>query len=107
MFALDDGEIVDRIVDEIRRFFPDMPRAPAVARVYRWHEGGCLIQGGLLTEMHQMREQSLPSIRGLFLAGDYMHLPLTNGAMRSGVDAAQDCRSYLAQLDSGQGSGAS
>ena len=95
MFALSDGEIIDRIIDEIRRFFPDMPRTPAMARVYRWHEGGCLIHGGLLTQAHEMRQQSLPKIRGLFLAGDYMHLPLTNGAMRSGVDAAQACRSYL------------
>ncbi len=84
------------MIDEIRKFFPKMPRKPRFFRVYRWHEGGCLVHGGLLTDIWKLRHETLPnSVRGLFLAGDYTHLPVTNGAMRSGVDAAKDSVSFL------------
>ena len=98
LFPLGDDEIAARVIDEIRKFFPGMPREPRFTRVYRWHEGGCLIHGGMLTDIHKLRRETLPdSVRGLFLAGDYTHLPVTNGAMRSGVDAAKDCAAFLLQ----------
>ena len=96
LFPLSDSEIADRVIEEIRKFFPKMPREPRFFRVYRWYEGGCLIHGGLLRDIHKLRHEILPnSVRGLFLAGDYTHLPVTNGAMRSGVDAAKDSASFL------------
>jgi len=98
LFPLTDSEIADRVIEEIRKFFPEMPREPRFFRVYRWYEGGCLIHGGLLTDIHKLRRETLPnSVRGLFLAGDYTHLPVTNGAMRSGVDAANESMSFLAR----------
>ena len=98
LFPLSDAEIAERVVGEIRRFFPRMPRSPRFVRVYRWHEGGCLVHGGLLTAVHRLRRETLPAeVPGLFLAGDYTHVPVTNGAMRSGVDAAGDCVSFLAR----------
>lgn len=98
LFPLSDSEIADRVIEEVRRFIPEMPREPRFFLIYRWHEGGCLIHGGLLTDIHRLRREALPdSVRGLFLAGDYTHLPVTNGAMRSGVDAANDSVSLLAR----------
>ena len=97
LFPLSDSEIASRVIDEIRRFFPKMPREPEFVRIYRWYEGGCLIHGGMLKEVYEMRQGKLPSIKGLFLAGDYTHLPVTNGAMRSGVNAAKDCSSFVSQ----------
>lgn len=97
LFPLSDSEIADRVIEETRRFFPKMPRKPEFVRVYRWYEGGCLIHGGLLKDVHDLRREKLPSVKGLFLAGDYTHLPVTNGAMRSGVDAAKDCMSFVSQ----------
>ena len=98
LFPLSDSEIADRVIEEIRKFFPEMPREPRFFRVYRWYEGGCLIRGGLLTDIHKLRRKTLPnSVQGLFLAGDYTHLPITNGAMRSGVDAARDSVSFLSR----------
>lgn len=98
LFPLNDSEIAARMIEEVRRFFPEMPRQPRFFRVYRWREGGCLVQGGLLTAIQKLRRETLPnSVRGLFLAGDYNHLPLTNGAMRSGVDAAQESISFLSR----------
>ena len=98
LFPLSDSEIADRVIVEIRKFFPEMPRNPRFFRVYRWYEGGCLIHGGLLTDIWKLRQETLPnSVRGLFLAGDYTHFPVTNGAMRSGVDAAKACVSFLSR----------
>lgn len=95
LFPLSDSEIEKRIIAEIRRFLPAMPEQPEFVRVYRWREAGCIYHGGMMKAIHQMRRQSLPSVKGLYLAGDYMNVPVTNGAMRSGVDAAEDCTSFL------------
>lgn len=95
LFPLSDAEIASRVIEEIRRFFPQMTRKPEFVRIYRWYEGGCLIHGGMLKAVYEMRHEQLPSVKGLFLAGDYTHLPVTNGAMRSGVDAAKDCMSFV------------
>lgn len=97
LFPLSDSGIADRVIEEIRRFFPKMSREPEFVRIYRWYEGGCLIHGGMLKAVYEMRQEHLPRIKGLFLAGDYTHLPVTNGAMRSGVKAAEDCTSFVYQ----------
>ena len=89
LFALNDDEIVHRVIDEMRRFFPLMPEHPLFAKVYRWPEALCLSPGGMLREMHDLRRQLHGSVRGLFLAGDYTRLPSLNGAIKSGVEAAE------------------
>ena len=96
LFALDDDEIVRRVIDEMCRFFPAMPEHPLFARVYRWPEALCLSPGAMLRDMHDMRTRLHGCIRGVFLAGDYTHLPSLNGAMKSGVEAAQASLSYVA-----------
>lgn len=95
LFPLSDTEIVDRVIKEICKYFPAMPEKPRFARVYRWPEAVCLAHGGMLKEIYEMRQQSTSGATGLFLAGDYMQLPLSNGAMRSGVDAAETCASFV------------
>ena len=52
-------------------------------------EAICLASGGLLKEVHDLRFGQPGNIRGLFLAGDYTRLPSLNGALKSGVDAAE------------------
>lgn len=95
LFAMGDQEIVDCVLEEMRRFFPHMPEFPLFARVYRWPEALCLSPGGVLKDMHAMRTVLPQSIRGLFLAGDYTRLPSLNGAMKSGIEAAQASMSYV------------
>ena len=93
--SMSDAEISARIMKEMQRFFPKFPNTPDFCRIYRWHEAGCLIQGGVMKAIHDMRKYRLPKVKGLFLAGDYTHLPFVNGALRSGLDAADDCLQYL------------
>lgn len=95
LFPLDDDEMVRRVIEEMRRFFPAMPEHPLFARVYRWPEAICLSPGGLLRDMHDMRMGLHRRVRGLFLAGDYTRLPSLNAAIKSGVEAAEASLSYV------------
>ena len=95
LFPLSDEKIKGRAIEEIRRFVPAMPAEPLFGRVYRWEEAVCLANGGILTELNQIRRQGFPGVEGLFLAGEYMDLPSVNGALRSGINAAEEAISFL------------
>ena len=95
LFTMSDTEIADRIIEEIRKYLPAMPDNPLFTRVYRWPEALCLAPGGMLREIHEMRQHQLADLKGLFLAGDYMRMPSCNGALLSGVDAAEECASFV------------
>ncbi|MCY4641313.1 MAG: NAD(P)/FAD-dependent oxidoreductase [Gammaproteobacteria bacterium] len=95
LFVLDDNEIVRRVLEEMRRYFRTMPEHPLFAKVYRWPEAFCLSPGGMLRDMQDMRIRLGKNVRGLYLAGDYTRLPSLNGAMKSGVDAAEASLAYV------------
>lgn len=95
LFPEDDDEVVRRVLEEMRRFFPAMPQQPLFARVYRWPEAFFLASGGMLRDTRDMRLQLAKHVGGLFLAGDYTRLPSLNGALRSGADAAEASLSYV------------
>ena len=97
LFPLHDDEIVRRAIGEMRRFFRAMPENPLFARVYRWPEALCLALGGMLRDIHRMRTQLQRRTRGLLLAGDYTRLPSLNGAIVSGVEAAEASLAYVAR----------
>lgn len=90
LFALSDDEASEQVLAEIRDYFPTMAE-PLFTHVHRWDEAVCLAPGGMMTALHRMRRQDLADVRGLFLAGGYMGIPSTNGALRSGMDTADDC----------------
>ena len=97
LMASSDEEAGERVLAEIRKYFPALSREPRFTRVYRWDEAVCIAPGGMITALHQMRQQSLDSVKGLFLAGEYMGVPCANGALRSGINAAEDCAAFLAR----------
>ncbi len=94
LFALGDAEIGERVLRDIRRFTPAM-KDPLFTRVYRWQEAVCLLAGGMMNELHNLGRQGLDEVKGLFLAGEYMGVPSTNGALRSGLNAAGKCADSL------------
>ena len=89
LFPLDDAEITERCIEEIRKVVPGMPRQPLFSRVYRWDEAVCLSPGGTLSALHRLRSDGVPGADGLFLAGEYTDIPGVEGALRSGVVAAE------------------
>jgi len=88
LISLDDGAIKQRFLDEIRRYAPEMPEEPLFTRVHRWKEAVYLAPGGTMTELYELRRRGFPDIEGLALAGDYMNMMGVNGALNSGLAAA-------------------
>ncbi len=95
LLPLNDEQVGARVLAEIRKYVPAMSEDPLFTRVYRWDEAVCLAPGGMMTALAHMRRQSLKHVKGLFLAGEYMGVPSTNGALRSGMDAAADCAAFV------------
>ena len=95
LFAMREEEAGKEILDEVRRFLPAMSPKPLFTRAYRWEEAVCLAPGGAMKALHEMRRHTLPQVKGLFLAGGYMGVPSTNGALRSGLNAAVDCAAHV------------
>lgn len=73
-----------------------MPEEPLFTRVHRWKEAVILAPGGVMTELHDLRTQGFPGVAGLALAGDYMNIMGVNGALQSGVAAAEQLAEALA-----------
>ena len=95
LLPLNDEQVGARVLAEIRKYVPAMSEDPLFTRVYRWDEAVCLAPGGMMAALAHMRRQSLKHVKGLFLAGEYMGVPSTNGALRSGMDAAADCAAFV------------
>ena len=85
LLPLSDDEIRTKVIEEIQKYFPAMPQNPHFARVYRWPEALCIASGGMLRDVHKLRENGLSGVEGLFLAGDYTRMPISNGALESGI----------------------
>ena len=106
LFPLDDEEIKRRMLADVRRH----PRPPGsnlpgdddglFTRVYRWREALCIGPPGVLKTIAEMRRQHSRAVKNLFLAGDYMRMPSLNGALASGVDAANEAAELLSSRPS-------
>lgn len=96
LIGLDDRDIARGVIDEIRRFVPAMPEEPLFTRVYRWEEAVVLPDGGMMRRLESLRAKGFPGARGLFLAGDYLHmLANVDSALMTGIRAAADADRYL------------
>ncbi len=101
MFPLDDEEIKHRMLADVRRHpLPPGSNLPGddeglFTRVYRWREALCIGPPGILRAIEEMRRQHRRLVKNLFLAGDYMRMPSVNGALASGVDAAEEVAELL------------
>ena len=91
MFQMTDEDAVQTVVDESRRYFPKIPERPLFSRVHRWKEAVCTAPGGMMTAMHDLQQTAPNRVKGLYFAGDYMGVPSTTGALRSGILAAEMC----------------
>ena len=65
-------------------------------RVYRWKEAVCMAPPGMFTAVRDIRSRLKGSIPNLFLAGDYTRVPSVNGAVASGIGAAEEVADLLA-----------
>jgi protoporphyrinogen/coproporphyrinogen III oxidase len=84
-----DDEIKRLLIKDIKRFTPDMPDFPRFTEIYRFREAVCTSPPGMLSAISRMKKESCNSVKGLYLAGEYMYMPSVEGATKSGIDAAE------------------
>jgi protoporphyrinogen oxidase len=101
LIPMDDEEIRRRMLHDARQNPPPGSTLPGddeglFSRVYRWEEAVCMGPPGMFTAIADIRRQLDRDMSNLFLAGDYMRVPSVNGALASGVDAADEVAVLLA-----------
>lgn len=94
---LSDDKVCDLVLSEIRTYFPTMSAEPLFSLVHRWPEAVSLAPGGTMTALDRLRRNNFEGVRGLFLAGDYMGVPSMNGALQSGLNAAEAVKLFPIQ----------
>lgn len=87
MHASDAG-IVELAVQSVRNYFPDLSARIKQSRVYRWPMAEPLSPVARAAILRTYRYRHAHQVPGILLAGDYMSMPFTEGAVESGYWAA-------------------
>ncbi|MDB4951965.1 MAG: Protoporphyrinogen oxidase, partial [Gemmatimonadetes bacterium] len=96
LFTLDAQAALDTVLPDLARVFPGIERLLLHARLFRWRHGWTLFPPGSLTRLAGLR-RDLPDADGrIALAGDYLRAPTVEGAVASGIDAAERIARRLA-----------
>ena len=95
LLELDDAEVKRELLRDIRRNPPPGSDFPGddeglFTRVYRWKIAVCKGPPGMFKAVANSRRELGQAIPNLFLAGDYTRVPLVNGALASGIAAAEE-----------------
>ncbi len=95
LIPLEDEEIKRRMLRDARRNPPPGSALPdddqgLFTRVYRWEEAVCMGTPGMFTSVADIRRRLRREIPNLLLAGDYTRVPSVNGALASGIGAAEE-----------------
>lgn len=77
-----EGALRERVVAELERYFPNLSSSIRFTRAYRWAEAEPLSPLGRSRGILEYRQRP-PAGRRLWLAGDYMSMPWTEGAADS------------------------
>ena len=101
LFPLEDDEIKHQLLRDARRNPPPGSSLPGdheglFTRVYRWKEAVCMAPPGMFRSMAEVPGLLHQKIGNLFLAGDYMRVPSVNGALASGIAAAEEIANRFA-----------
>ena len=100
LLKMDDEEVKRQMLQDVRRNPPPGSALPGddeglFSRVYRWRIAVCHGRPGMFKAVANARRDLDRDIPNLFLAGDYTRVPLVNGALASGVDAAEEVAKLL------------
>jgi monoamine oxidase len=94
MMDLPDDQLRRLMIEDLQRIAPAFPDEPLITEIVRWKEAICLQPSGQFPAIHGLRTQHYRDVKGLFLAGEYMYLLSSmEGALRSGIDAAEAVQS--------------
>ena len=101
----DDEEVKHQLLRDARRNPPPGSALPGddeglFSRVYRWKIAVCKGPPGMFKAIANARRELNRDVPNLFLAGDYTRVPFVNGALTSGVEAAEEVAELLASRQS-------
>jgi protoporphyrinogen/coproporphyrinogen III oxidase len=80
------NEVLDRLLPDVERILPGTRLAISRARVTYFPEGNPVFYPGYIRHLQRFRPELLPERTAL--AGDYLVAPTVEGAVRSGIQAA-------------------
>jgi protoporphyrinogen/coproporphyrinogen III oxidase len=87
LIGMESRGILDRMLPEVTRAFPDLPSHVQRARVYRWPVGMPTMYPGYLQHLGMFRSGEPEGTIPLALAGDYLYSPSAEGAVTSALHA--------------------
>ncbi len=89
-------QVLDAILPDLRRPFPRIDSAIRAVRPYRWEHGWTVFRPGMLQHLAALhRPGAIEAEPRLALAGDYLVAPNVEGAVVSGLRAAERILSTL------------
>ncbi|HEX6910012.1 MAG TPA: FAD-dependent oxidoreductase, partial [Longimicrobium sp.] len=83
------------LMPEVARVLPGVPRTVLESRLYTWAQGWTLLGPGDLGRLPALRRAAWDSAPRAVLAGDYLYAPTVEGAVTSGLGAADRLLSRL------------
>jgi oxygen-dependent protoporphyrinogen oxidase len=81
--------VLETLLPDVARALPGVDRRVTRARTYRWPEGWTLFPPGHAAWLAGLRRALSEDPGRVALAGDYLHVPSVEGAVMSGVRAAE------------------
>lgn len=88
MLDWDEKRIERKMIDELKTVLPEYPDEPIFTEIFKWPEAVCLSTTGQITAVQRMKAE-LRDFSGLHLAGEYFAMPSVEGALTTGVKAAE------------------
>jgi oxygen-dependent protoporphyrinogen oxidase len=95
-FAAEPQAVLDALLPDVARVLPGVESALLHARVFRWRHAWTLFPPGSLARLPTLRAELEEGYGRVALAGDYLRAPNVEGAVASGVDAAERLARALA-----------
>ena len=92
----DDAGLEARAVEAVRRAFPDSAGQEMFVHLIRWPAAICQFPAGRITEMIEVRRRLAESTLPFDLCGDYLDGLASEGALRTGEQAADRTADRLA-----------
>ena len=84
----DEKEIADKIIDELNDYIPNIKEEIIFTKVFCWPKAEPFSYVGRSVLIYEYRKQ-LRKDKRIFLAGDYMGMPFTEGAAETGIWTAK------------------
>ena len=87
MVEMEEKQVVSKILEELELYIPDIANKITLTKLFRWRHAEPLSPIGRAENIRKYREH-IAKNTSVYLVGDYMSMPFTEGAAESGLWAA-------------------